>query len=264
MKRARFLCSGMAILISAIAIGSEAADRPLRVLFIGNSLTLRQHMPFLLEQVARSKGKQLTVDYSASRGGYELSRHAKSPESLAALKSQPWDYVVLQEHGAPPLVDPAAFRRSAAAWHEMIRATGAKTLLYETSRTGDAQGFARPERQGPLTAAVQEVASELRIPVAPVGRAFVDACRSAPGVQLFEKDNLHPSPEGAYLAACVFYAVLFNDSPEGMGVRQLKSPTGALVLDLEAIGERARRLARAAWLTVEQDRSRPAGLAQPR
>src|SRR5512147_1036578 len=98
MKRARFLGVGIALWGTALALGGEPGDRPMRVLFLGNSLTLRQHMPLLLEQIARSKGKQLTVDYSPSRGGYTLQQHARAPETLAALKAQRWDYVVIQEH----------------------------------------------------------------------------------------------------------------------------------------------------------------------
>ncbi len=34
---------------------------------------------------------------------------------------------------------------------------------------------------------------------------------------LYDKDDSHPTLAGSYLAACVFYAVLFEESPVGIG-----------------------------------------------
>ena len=37
------------------------------------------------------------------------------------------------------------------------------------------------------------------------------------GKDLYKKDGSHPSAKGAYLAACVFYATIFEKSPEKIG-----------------------------------------------
>jgi hypothetical protein len=36
---------------------------------------------------------------------------------------------------------------------------------------------------------------------------------------LWQSDGSHPNEAGTYLAACVFYATLFQQSPEGLSFR---------------------------------------------
>jgi hypothetical protein len=35
-------------------------------------------------------------------------------------------------------------------------------------------------------------------------------------LDLWQADGSHPSEQGTYLAACVFYAAIFHQSPEGL------------------------------------------------
>jgi hypothetical protein len=37
-----------------------------------------------------------------------------------------------------------------------------------------------------------------------------------PALDLWQEDGSHPTQTGTYLAACVFYAVIFHESPEGL------------------------------------------------
>ena len=52
------------------------------------------------------------------------------------------------------------------------------------------------------------------IKVAPVGLAFSMALQERPDVKLYIEDG-HPTPEGTYLAACVFYGFIYQQSPVG-------------------------------------------------
>lgn len=36
-----------------------------------------------------------------------------------------------------------------------------------------------------------------------------------PQIELWDEDGMHPSLEGSYLAACIAYAVIFQESPVG-------------------------------------------------
>ena len=62
----------------------------------------------------------------------------------------------------------------------------------------------------------QAIARELGAPVAPVGIAWRAVKTQAPSLELWMNDGSHPSTAGSYLAACVFYTVLFRQSPEGL------------------------------------------------
>jgi hypothetical protein len=60
------------------------------------------------------------------------------------------------------------------------------------------------------------VARELHVGIAPVGYAWAAALRREPLAQLWQADGSHPTVEGTYLAACVFYASIFGESPDGL------------------------------------------------
>ena len=67
-------------------------------------------------------------------------------------------------------------------------------------------------------------AQALNSPVAPVGIAWQDVRDQYPQINLWQDDGSHPTPEGTYLAACVFYADIFRQSPEGLSY-QANLPT---------------------------------------
>ena len=58
-----------------------------------------------------------------------------------------------------------------------------------------------------------DIANELKTAVAPVGVAWNDIQNQGAPVQLFQADDVHPTPAGTYLAAAVFYATIFGESP---------------------------------------------------
>jgi hypothetical protein len=73
-----------------------------------------------------------------------------------------------------------------------------------------------PESQVDLAGAYSHMAAELGAKLAPVGLAWQKAQRSDSDLDLFHPDGRHANPIGAYLTACVFYAVLLGESPEGL------------------------------------------------
>jgi hypothetical protein len=64
--------------------------------------------------------------------------------------------------------------------------------------------------------------------------------RDHPEISLWGDDGSHPNGAGTYLAACVFYAVIFRSSPSGLSyhggiddghARILQDEAGSQVLD---------------------------------
>jgi hypothetical protein len=92
-----------------------------------------------------------------------------------------------------------------------IKAAGASTILYMTWARRN-----RPESQGAITDAYTGIGRELGATVAPVGRAWQAVLRRHERLVLHDRDLSHPTPAGSYLAACVFLAVLFKESPVGI------------------------------------------------
>jgi hypothetical protein len=64
---------------------------------------------------------------------------------------------------------------------------------------------------------VTQAAEQIGAPVAPVGVAITKAIQERPDLVLTQTDNVHPThSHGAYLMACVVYATLYGESPEGI------------------------------------------------
>jgi hypothetical protein len=64
-----------------------------------------------------------------------------------------------------------------------------------------------------------DIGHELDLKVAPAGIAWQRGIERDPQVNLWNTDGEHPNREGSYLSACVFYAIIFNQSPEGLTYR---------------------------------------------
>jgi hypothetical protein len=57
---------------------------------------------------------------------------------------------------------------------------------------------------------------EFDLLVALVGLAWQSVLQHEPQLGLWGPDGSHPSPLGSYLAANVFYALIFDESPSGL------------------------------------------------
>jgi len=59
--------------------------------------------------------------------------------------------------------------------------------------------------------------------------------RQDPQLNLWQDDGSHPNEQGTYLAACVFYAVIFQKSPEGLSfTAQVPSETAGTLQKIAA------------------------------
>jgi hypothetical protein len=197
----------------------------LRVLFLGNSLTFFNDMPEMFAQLASSGGHVVEVDMSA-QGGLTCADHATHELTLSKIAQQAWDFVVVQEQSQIPAIAEERMERMYPAirlLNARISQNGASTILFMTwgHRNGipDAglQDFAAVQTQTAL--GYMEIANELGVRVAPVGLAWQHAISQDAQLGLWRADGIHPSEEGSYLAACVFYAVIYQQSSEGLTYR---------------------------------------------
>ena len=194
---------------------------PTRVLFVGNSLTFVNDLPEIFAELARSASHSVEVDISA-QGGQTLADHATSPSTLKKITDQRWKFVVLQEQSKIPALAEQHSQQMVPAVRlldDKIAETGAEPVLFMTWAGRDGLPGAGFEDYAAMQAGIEvgylEVAGEIGAMVAPAGVAWQSALEGDPQLQLWQRDGIHPSPEGTYLAACVFYATLLGQSPEG-------------------------------------------------
>jgi hypothetical protein len=212
-----------------------------RFLFIGNSYTYCNELPTLVAQLAVAGGKNADV-HQITSGGVTLEWHAQNEVTLAAL-CEPWDFVVLQEHSIRPVQDTPKMFQAVRVLQSLIAPTGAQTVLYMTWAR---QHFL--EMQAGLARVYTVLAQKIGARVAPVGLAWEAALIADASVSLYEEDRSHPTPVGSYLAACVFYATFFDESPVGLPA---KLTAGNKVL-VELPETQARLLQSVAWDTFQK------------
>ena len=213
-----------------LSVGRDAAEGSsgLRVLFVGNSLTYQNDLPRMIAALAKSRGHDMQYEVYAP-GGYRLSQHAADAKLFEKIDRGSWDVVVLQEQSQMPAVPKDRLEREvypfARILSQRVRAASpkAKIAFYQTmaKRNGDARFFPDiPEMrtyegmQRRINAAYAEMAKDNRGLLVPVGLLWKEARATRAELGLYA-DDTHPSPVGSYLAACVFYAVLFESSPVG-------------------------------------------------
>lgn len=197
-----------------------------RILFLGNSYTSVNDLPYVFAALAWSGGRRVDTAVIAP-GGWTMADHAGDPDTQTTLAASRWDWVVLQEQSEVPAVESdrqSLMYPGARQLVGEVRNAGAQPLFYETWGHRDgwpAAGF--PDYQSMQTAidaAYEFIAHEQNAALAPVGRAWNEIVNDDPNPGLWQSDGSHPTAKGTYLAACVLYAAIFGASPVGLGYHQ--------------------------------------------
>jgi len=204
--------------VAHIPTETPESDQTLKVLFVGNSYTFYNNLPEIFEKLMVSGGYEIVVEQSTF-GGWSLSNHALSSKTTEKIANTDWDYVILQEQSVvtnPEIGMYPAIRELNA----QVEDIGAETILFMTwGRRDGLESAGYPDYQSMQTEIMenyQTIADELGLDIAPVGLAWQYVLVENPDLQLWDADGSHPSKEGTYLAAGVFYAVLTRESPEGL------------------------------------------------
>jgi hypothetical protein len=195
-----------------------------RVLFIGNSYTFVNDLPLMFKRLAASGHHRVHTGILASPGE-SLAQHVASPDTFRMMERFPWNIIVLQERGEYPAV--AQYRESetepaARDLVRKVRATGARPLFFLTwaqEHGWPRYGLDYQAEQADVDTAFQALGHELNTAIAPVGPAWWATLQRLHEPQLWIADGTHPTRQGTYLAACVFYAVIYRQSPNGLKYR---------------------------------------------
>ncbi|NIM93904.1 MAG: hypothetical protein GTO18_09370 [Anaerolineales bacterium] len=203
-------------------------EKPLRILFIGSSHIYYSgtsyDLPKTFSWLAQSGGHVVEVARSAESGLW-LKDHLDNQKTMNYLQNEEWDYVVLQEDmymGARASDREEFMYPAIRALVEEIKKSGAETILFNTWVNPNPIYDGRMEDyfadQVLLTEGYLEIAQELNLLVAPVDAAIENSLKQEPELYFWAPgdEHGHASPFGAYLTACVFYALLFQESPEGL------------------------------------------------
>jgi hypothetical protein len=212
------------------------------VLFIGDSYTSVNDLPGMLAALAASGGHRIETQ-ALDAGGATLANHVSDPATLSTINSMSWNYVVLQEQSQIPSLESLRQSEMYPAAEQLvsdIRADKATPLFYLpwTREAGwpengipDYDQMQQAVNAGYLTIANKEDAA-----IAPVGPAWQYALTQYAAADMWQSDGVHATTQGTYLAACVFYAALFRQSPVGLSYHASLSDADAAKLQSIAEG----------------------------
>jgi hypothetical protein len=179
---------------------------PVRVLFIGNSLTERNDVPALVKAMAKAQGVDLQVK-SVTRPDYAIEDHwLERRQSL--LERGNYDVLVLQQGPSTRPESQAHLREWSIKWADAARANGTHPALYMVwPVSGQHEGFFL------VAQSHRNAASASGSAVLPVGEVWHAVLLADPSIQLYARDGFHASPAGSFLAAMVIGRGIFALDP---------------------------------------------------
>jgi Secretion system C-terminal sorting domain/PKD domain len=201
-------------------------NKKIQALFLGNSYTYYNNLPQLVANLAAANGDTLIFD-SNTPGGQTLQGHFNDVISLSKINAQVWDYVILQAQSQEPSLAPSTVQLQTLPYALKLDSTIKNnnnctlTIFYETwgRKFGDGSNCAGYPpvctyigMQNRLRASYKLFADATNGLMSPVGEAFRKSIALNPNLELYDPDQSHPSLEGSYLSACVFYKMLFHKS----------------------------------------------------
>ena len=200
--------------LAVLALGGQAqaaGPPPLRVLFVGNSLTATNDLPGMVAALGKASRFRDVEVRTLAPGGWSLEDHWRLGEAPRVLASQHWDAIVLQQGPSALPESQVNLRTWATRIAAEARERGTRPALFTV--WPESYRFAVfPD----VLASYRNAARAARAELFPAGDAWRAAWRRDPKLPLYGPDGFHPSRLGSYLAAVVIYAGLVKASPVGL------------------------------------------------
>jgi hypothetical protein len=217
MTRLSVLAAVVAMTVTAAAPAS--GPEPLRVLFVGNSLTQTNDLPAQVARLAAATNRPFayrTVAYA----GFNLEDHWTLGDARTALATGDFDVLVMQQGPSALPESQVDLELWARRWADEARAVGTRLALMTV--------WPESWRQGALSDVIysyQRAAAAATADVYPAGAGWLYAWQCRPALALYSRDGFHPSELGTYLAALVVYGRLFEAPVRVTALAKPRTPT---------------------------------------
>ena len=110
IKKTFFLVATIVLMLPLNLFSQE--EKPVKILFVGNSFTFFWNMPQLVKAMGESQGIPLDI-HQSTVGGSNLKQHwyeEKGTITRKLLNEQDWDYVILGDHSISTINAPERFK----------------------------------------------------------------------------------------------------------------------------------------------------------
>lgn len=206
----------MLLALLAICALAQAQEKPVAVLFVGNSQVYVGNLPAVLDALAGTVGKPMQSDMIVE-GGATLKQRVDDGTVARALEAKHYDFVVLQERGGDLLCafGPESCAGSTAAIGELgrlVQAHGAAPLLLGTYQS-------LPQASDALLDAEGAAATDAGMPYIAVSGRLAKGKASLPDAIWLNADGMHPGHDLILLDAVLLYTQMFGNAPPAAGFR---------------------------------------------
>ena len=189
-----------------------------KLLMIGNSFTFYYNLPMTIEQFSKYKGLNWEVHQSTA-GGASFKHHWNSEKGLSSIrkiKNNTYTHLIFQEYSNYPLVALDTTQKYLNLMYKIAN-KNSKKFLYATWSYPNIlknNNISTPSSMV-IEDKLEKIKPDSDVEILPVGRAFDLFQLKYPNQTLFTSDNKHPNPIGSYLAACVIFSKISNQSSLG-------------------------------------------------
>ena len=192
-----------------------------KILFIGNSYTSQCSRTITDLFINENPEWKLTFH---TKGGKDLAYHLADPATEKLIRSQKWDFVILQEQSQKSGLggkSSQGFHNAIASFSKIIQNNGSTPCLYLTwgRKAGDKKNpKIYPDYQSmqeKISAAYFKAGKNNQARILPVGLAYSKIKQQDQTLfkSLYKKDGSHPSEIGAYVVSSVFWGGLTGKDP---------------------------------------------------
>lgn len=233
MKRRSHAWAGLAavaVIVPSLADHPRGFERqnavaPIRILFIGNSLTAANNLPDIVESLGRAKGGRTIETTAITANNFSLEDHWNQGNARTALAKGGWSVVVLQQGPSALPESRVLLRDYTKRFAAEARKTGARTALYMVWPSK-----ARSRDFDDVSESYALAARDVDGIVLRAGDAWREAWRRDPSLALYAEDGFHPSLMGSYLAALAVWRGLSAQPVLGLpGPRGIAADTLTLL-----------------------------------
>lgn len=236
------------IFLLLLTLGNAGqAQNTTRILFIGNSFTYGNNMPQMVKAFADSAHIPVSIAMHAPGGisvgdtAQGTQAHMNNPVLFSLIRSQKWDFAVIQDNQGRFVLDSAVFPNASKVVQghlnimDSVKANNscAKIILFG----GWAFKFGLPPYGNTGSEMIQRILRNycvlndtMKEVIAPIGEGWIKAISQLPAVNLWDADDAHPSYEGSYLTAAVIFSTIFNQPAKALNYTGPITPGTAYTL----------------------------------
>lgn len=209
------------IFISCNSVASESAPTESeafpfttineRILFIGNSFTFYWNLPSQIEKMSIERGLNWNVTHFTVPSA-TLKIHWNNPDLISLLENEVFDHIIIQEHSTNILTNADGNSKFYFNQIRSIIPVSTQIHFFSTWMYPSMEQFNIDNEEYPIEGSIKDIIEGTTTKLIPVGRAFKLFQEKHPQFSLLMEDEKHPNSNGSYLASCVIFSHLSDES----------------------------------------------------